>query len=153
MTHYLYILFSSDEFCKIGISNNPEQRLSDIQGHNHHVLTLCAVIGFDNEESALNAERRIHGFYNNERVHGEWFEIEVVSISINQLTVLGATHIEFMNVQKVTSDNRNYTSNASDKVRAYFEQYPEHTNWRVRELAEVIGVGKSTVSSVRKELR
>jgi hypothetical protein len=46
-----------------------------------------------------------------------------------------------------------YVSNASDKVRAYFMENPEHKGWKVRDLAEVIGVGKSTVSSVRKEMQ
>jgi hypothetical protein len=46
-----------------------------------------------------------------------------------------------------------YVSNASDKVRAYLVQFPEDANMNVRELADKIGVGKSTVSVVRADMK
>jgi len=45
-----------------------------------------------------------------------------------------------------------YMSNASDKVRAYLLNNPDDMDMRVRELADIIGVGKSTVASVRRDM-
>jgi len=46
-----------------------------------------------------------------------------------------------------------YIPNASDKAREYILANPESVTMKVRVLAEIIGVGKSTVSSVRKQLK
>jgi hypothetical protein len=45
----------------------------------------------------------------------------------------------------------NRTSNAADKVRGYLEQNPDDIQLSVRQLADMLGVGKSTVADARRE--
>lgn len=44
-----------------------------------------------------------------------------------------------------------YTSDAKERALAYFEANPESVQLPVRELADVIGVGKSTIANAKRE--
>lgn len=54
---------------------------------------------------------------------------------------------------RTTGYGYNRSEDASDLVRSYLKDNPDNHNLSVRQLAEIIGVGKSTVSRVRKEMQ
>ena len=53
---------------KIGISDNPERRLQQLQGAHHEELRLLSSV-----EGTVWAERRIHALLEEHRLRGEWF--------------------------------------------------------------------------------
>lgn len=56
---------------------------------------------------------------------------------------------------RTTNSGRGYTrvSTASEKVKAYIQDNPDSINLPVRELATLIGVGKTTVASVMADIK
>jgi hypothetical protein len=53
---------------KIGVTSNPDKRLSQLQTANYEDLNLRVVIGGD-----PSVEARYHALFEPERIRGEWF--------------------------------------------------------------------------------
>lgn len=69
---YVYIIGNIEkEFCKIGFSKNPSERIKSIQtGCPYEVKLLCYYKG------DMITEKRLHEKYKDLRLHGEWFKLE-----------------------------------------------------------------------------
>jgi len=65
----IYVILSAD-LVKIGISRNPLKRLSSLRTGNGNKLALVAQCS-----GVLADERRLHRFFREERVEGEWFRL------------------------------------------------------------------------------
>lgn len=67
MPHYLYILRKSKWFhgnhCKIGISNNPQRRLREINQQSDLKFKILYTVKFKTEKEARKQEKRLHGKY------------------------------------------------------------------------------------------
>lgn len=70
---FLYVMTDEMGFFKIGISSDPEARLSSIQTGNPRNLLLVATWRADNELSAKRMEKRLHLGAGRHRTKGEWF--------------------------------------------------------------------------------
>ncbi|MDH3466203.1 MAG: GIY-YIG nuclease family protein [Gammaproteobacteria bacterium] len=72
---FLYYIIDEDENVKIGVSENPWQRVKDLQCGNAQELRLVAWISFSNRGRALQGERLEHERFVRHGVNGskEWF--------------------------------------------------------------------------------
>ncbi len=89
--HVYIIRQGNTRLFKIGVSNNPQRRLKNLQTGNPHPLKVVLsvpCVGI----SAYEAEALIHRHLGKERVLGEWFEIasddRVVAIAQSMLNSL-----------------------------------------------------------------
>ena len=66
----IYFITQQDKFIKIGVGNNPEERLATLQTGNPQKLTLwfCIPGGYDEE-------KLLHSFFGCVRESGEWFKL------------------------------------------------------------------------------
>lgn len=69
------VVTESCEHCKIGYSNNPKRRFSQIQTHNREKLHLSGVI-----DGGLEREAEIHKMFAHENIGGEWFNLTIEMI-------------------------------------------------------------------------
>lgn len=72
---YVYFIRSlcKKGFIKIGVSNNPELRLNDMQTGNPYELKLEAKVKCNSDNHAYRIEKHLHRQYKRKRVRGEWF--------------------------------------------------------------------------------
>lgn len=87
---YVYIIGSSDtDFIKIGVSNNVEKRLAQLQtGSWAELSVLYRSMVCSN---AFNIEAKIHAAIQEQHVRGEWYDIPVdkaISLIENENTIL-----------------------------------------------------------------
>lgn len=68
---YLYIIKCQD-FFKIGVANDVENRLSQLSTGNPFPLVVEVTYAFDNAEVV---ERALHQRFKEQRTRGEWFEL------------------------------------------------------------------------------
>jgi hypothetical protein len=72
---YLYLISCKsgfETFYKVGISNDVESRLAQLQTGNPLELSIEACYGFDNAEIV---EKSIHQAWEKEKIRGEWFNV------------------------------------------------------------------------------
>lgn len=71
-----YVYFVSDQqFVKIGVAENPKDRLGGIQTGNPRECSLLYLIPLDSKSSALSLESFLHEAYARYRMQGEWFDL------------------------------------------------------------------------------
>ena len=88
------IYFISDgQYTKIGVADNPEKRLMELQTGNARKLELLTSIN-----GSYGEERKIHSVLNKHRVLGEWFEIPI--IDSEELVYFIMSHYESPRPQK-----------------------------------------------------
>lgn len=58
---------------KIGVADNPKQRMADLQIGNHVDLRLLLVIPCSSRRNAYHLETRLHRELGGLRIRGEWF--------------------------------------------------------------------------------
>lgn len=68
---------SQGETVKIGISANPKLRMGDLQFATSAPLELAKTWRFHNRLAARRAETVMHELFASERMHGEWFKLEL----------------------------------------------------------------------------
>ncbi len=61
---------------KIGISNNPEKRIKQLQTGSSRQLVIRHTIKFNTRNEATRVENALHKKYSKYRLTGEWFEID-----------------------------------------------------------------------------
>ncbi len=74
---YVYIIENTYlHDTKIGISNNPEKRIKQLQTGNSRQLVIKYTIKFNTRNEANKLEYALHKKYSKHRLCGEWFEID-----------------------------------------------------------------------------
>lgn len=76
MKTYLYIIRSGLDLkdpIKIGIANNVDQRLKDLQICNPNELVVLYKIKMNSRNHAFMVENRLHRKLNRFKIRGEWF--------------------------------------------------------------------------------
>lgn len=71
---YIYVIFSEEKICKIGISQNPKVRMSSIKAFEKTRIIKSYVT-----ESCYNSrelESLAHEHFSDKKIKGEWFEIK-----------------------------------------------------------------------------
>lgn len=77
-SNWCYVFLNLDNrLCKIGKTNDPYQRASNIRtASSANVFILCAIeLIPECDESADFIERFLHGFFFEKRIVGEWFNL------------------------------------------------------------------------------
>jgi T5orf172 domain len=80
-TFVYFIREANTPFVKIGVTENLDDRLADLQVGNHGELYLEGALLFRTREEALTAERELHVRYGRYRVRGEWFRLDSAPLS------------------------------------------------------------------------
>ena len=70
----LYLLKSDDKY-KIGVSENPKDRVKQLQTGNPYDIELIKTESFDTKKYAHDLEERLHKQLSEFREEGEWFDI------------------------------------------------------------------------------
>lgn len=78
-TCFVYLIQSSTAV-KVGIANNPQNRLSGLQTSHHEKLTICYTLECPDRQAAQRAEAMIHARYADDRLEGEWFDVDADTI-------------------------------------------------------------------------
>jgi predicted GIY-YIG superfamily endonuclease len=80
MSKYVYLISDINNYTyKIGISNNPENRLKSLQTGNDRVLKIIHKVICENYNKVENA---LHNKYEFLKVNGEWFELTEEDVKI-----------------------------------------------------------------------
>ena len=58
---------------KIGVANNIDKRMADLQIANPYELSLVLSFEFDSRKHAEMVEKKIHRFFKSQHIRGEWF--------------------------------------------------------------------------------
>ena len=75
---YIYVIAGEDKSrVKIGISDNPAERVNQLQTGNAENLELYFSEEVDTRRKAELLERKIHDTLRVQRVKGEWFSIDI----------------------------------------------------------------------------
>jgi hypothetical protein len=75
-SYYVYLIQGEkSKLTKIGISDNPEIRLKQLQRYNTETLTLCSTLECNGKAEARQTEKELHEFFASHRVRGEWFKL------------------------------------------------------------------------------
>lgn len=159
LTVFVYIIAFA-QATKIGISENPQSRLREIQTSNPHELRLVKTYASHDRAAAIWVEKLLHQRYEEFRLAGEWFNIHAdivikdIEWALNLVAGIASEEIVIpqsrrnKKVKHLVSYKR--VENASEEVERYLKAHPEHVNLPVRQLSKLIGVGKSTVSKIVK---
>ncbi len=71
-----YIYFITDgEYTKIGMSNNPKERLAVLQVGNPKQLTVAYTLPYENRQHAKQVESLLHKVYEPYLIRGEWYKL------------------------------------------------------------------------------
>lgn len=79
---WIYLIqVEGTDFTKIGFSENPKKRLSDLQTANPHKLNMIAMYQSVNHKTEVKlAERFLHKKFKGYNVRGEWFSCVNVDV-------------------------------------------------------------------------
>lgn len=99
---YLYII-KCQEFHKIGVANDVENRLAQLSTGNPYPLEVQTIYEFENAEPV---ERAIHQRYKSARQRGEWFTLGYDDLkNIHQICLaLGGNAYEYSGGQATEAD-------------------------------------------------
>lgn len=88
---YVYLIHNSESECvKIGVANDPQSRLKDLQVGSPVPLAILQTIECVSRPSAHSLEKLLHKKYAAYRVSGEWFKIDtaVLMAEISELIAI-----------------------------------------------------------------
>lgn len=151
---YLYFMFSGIQFCKIGISDDPNIRVTDLQTGNPETLSILGTVECVDRDSAVRMETAFHTFYSQLHVRDEWFEVSPGKVlsDINLILSLPVFRWNQVNTE-LSISNGEYVSR-SDKRQSvfdYFDQHPDEFKDSVRTLAIRIGVSPAFIGNMKSE--
>lgn len=82
----MYVYFikccNKDGYIKIGVSINPEERLSGLSTASPYELKILCTIDFYTSEAAYIAERKLHKMFRSSQIMCEWFSPEIYDQAI-----------------------------------------------------------------------
>jgi len=156
--YYVYLIEQADEqYTKIGITNDPETRLSTLQTGNPQQLTLRYLLRCQDFGEAQGLEQVMHFIFAQRAAIGEWFSGSALSI-ISQweqvasaVLAVGSVRIEEVSL---TASMRNRLATIAPQrtqqdVIDFLKSRPEARDWPGTLLAETLGASEATVSRAR----
>jgi hypothetical protein len=83
---YVYVIqITGQDICKVGISNNPQGRLSQLLTGSPFEMEMVHMFRIPNREMARELEASFHGFMNKHRTRGEWFALDRKTVLENMI--------------------------------------------------------------------
>ena len=77
---YIYLMHdTTNNFYKIGISNNPQYREKTLQSEKP-TIELIATKEFPVRKIAESFEKALHQSFSNKRIRGEWFNLDILEV-------------------------------------------------------------------------
>lgn len=108
-TTYLYII-SAGRFenapVKIGVADDVQQRLTELQCGNHEELYITAAIPCRSRRHAYGIETFLHKSFKKWRIRGEWFSSKCVSLIPERLDTWEQTNNCKAQLKKTRYDNK-----------------------------------------------
>jgi len=94
---YVYAIAHPHDFVKIGHSKDPQQRLKDHQTSSPYELWIVVQIPVPD---GPNAEQALHEHFSDQRVRGEWFELDYEDYDmLADLVKMASSNHEFKGVE------------------------------------------------------
>lgn len=148
--HYLYLISTENNETKIGITYDVEKRFKVIQASNPQKLKLKVIIEYPDESSAKRVEGALHKYFEPQNIHYEWFKVSAKQVLrlMKLASIIGNAPISVTIVNSKSA----IESNATDKAYQWLMDNPDSQDKNLRELAEIIGVGKDSVAKAKKRL-
>lgn len=75
---YVYFIQKGYGSVKIGVADDPERRLRELQTGNHGALHLIAKLPCPSRAAAFAMERELHERFQSDRLNGEWFHKRIL---------------------------------------------------------------------------
>lgn len=102
-TKYIYIIRDGSGACKIGITDNPKQRLNELQIGSSVKLRIYNLIPVQ-AGKARRFESKIHRLLKNRRLQGEWFFVDPkIALEAILAVVMDVRNLDEIKVPKVPS--------------------------------------------------
>lgn len=156
--YYVYLIEQADEqYTKIGITNDPETRLSALQTGNPQQLTLRYLLRCQDFGEAQRLEQVMHFIFAQQVTIGEWFSGSALSI-ISQWERVASAVLALGGIRNeevsLTASMRNRLATivpqrTQQDVIDFLKSNPEARDWRGTLLAEITGASEATVSRAR----
>lgn len=78
---YVYLICDENNRSKIGLSDNPQKRLNQLQTGASSNLTLVQTHDCETRQRAQLFEKVMHKAFHDKKVRGEWFEMDIEEAS------------------------------------------------------------------------
>jgi predicted GIY-YIG superfamily endonuclease len=89
---YVYFIQQGYGSIKIGVSDDPEIRLKQMQTGTSRILRIIAKFPFANRTEAFNMEKQLHVEYAYLRTTGEWFKRRLLhDLKAGSKRIIGGT--------------------------------------------------------------
>lgn len=159
---YVYFIAAGSAAMKIGVSDDPANRLAQLQTAHYQKLYLLFTIECNSRDAAFEVEKAFHRWYADQRLRDEWFDIAATSVE-EDLKLLASLSAHVTEITRHVTDERvarlgmkttGRQEEAASKVELIleqFEQRPELVNMSLRDL-QSLGVGKRDSLSRAKEI-
>jgi len=167
-TTFVYFISAGSGPIKIGLSDNPSQRLNELQTAHYKKLYLLYTIECTSRSEAYKLESAFHRWYSEVRLMNEWFSIDIANISTD-IELLRSLNQSAINIEQVISQpeksrieyqakrkegiKRAKRSIRLEKAIDWLKENPEHLDTPSRELEPLIGVSYGTIFSAQQYLR
>jgi predicted GIY-YIG superfamily endonuclease len=167
--YHVYLIQSLSGPVKIGIASSPVKRVKELQVGNFEDIRLEFSFVCPNMEAAIAVEALLHERYSSFRVRGEWYSVDIETIVKDVRWALhiaasidGLNRFEHVVTLKTNPVKhamfnrrgiRKGRSTARNAVRKYIEENPDALTLSVRELASIVGAGKTVTAEVMSEYR
>lgn len=142
------VVTESCEHCKIGYSNNPKRRFSQIQTHNREKLHLSGII-----DGGLDREAEIHKMFAHENIGGEWFNLttemmdyfnDMYGIEFNHLRSAAHDKISITIDKESLNTIMFWSGHQGDTTNSYIRKIiKSHIDYRRSEFAKQKALAKS----------
>ena len=165
---YVYFISVGSGPIKIGLSDDPHSRLATLQTAHYRKLHLLYTLECATREEAFQLETAFHRWYGDVHMMNEWFDAtpSQIEADIRLLETLAKSAVQYTahtpaaTIAKIEERAQERKMNGYAKrtdarqlVRQYLADNPDALTVPVRELATLIGVGKSTVADVLREMK
>ncbi len=160
---YVYFIAAGATPIKIGISADPQSRLADLQTAHYKKLRLLFAVRCVNRAAALELERAFHRWYEDRHIQLEWYDLEPGKVAADVRLLHGLSRgivdvEQFATIETIERLNERATgyskrTDAQSIIRSHLDANPDDLNMTARALGDKLGVGKTTVADVLRELR
>lgn len=150
---YVYLIHQTESaYIKIGIADDPNDRLRQLQIGNPQLLYIAYLIECSNRDSAIRVEHALHAIFAKKRIHGEWFDLGVTHAikTVNAIlkmreSIISTHQFALKEMSPVLDHTALHKGEAKAKLEALFQADPQSVDFPVEDLMRLTGAKKSAV--------
>ncbi len=174
---FVYFIANTTGLVKIGLSDNPSKRLYELQTGTHDRLRFIRLLRCKDRNAAFQVEKALHLWFSDSHVQNEWFSVPVEKLNaiIGTLMILSECVTDWDSgrpdgsfypsgirasrtpdsplIKSLRNIRHSKVADAAEKVRRHLEENPDDLTMSGLKLAQLLGVGKSTVYAIQAELK